>query len=81
MYYKIIKNNEVVDILRNINYIKYQEKHKILILCDIKEAQAVLSSDGKCGWHIEGLYNFPLDNTEYEIVEITEFEYEKLKTR
>ncbi len=81
MYYKVIKNNEVVDILRNINYIKYQEKHKILILCDIKEAQAVLSSDGKCGWHIEGLYNFPLDNTEYEIVEITEFEYEKLKTR
>lgn len=81
MYYKVIKNNEVVDILRNINYIKYQEKHKVLILCDIKEAQAVLSSDGKCGWHIEGLYNFPLDNTEYEIVEITEFEYEKLKTR
>ena len=81
MYYKVIKNNEVVEILRNINYIKYQEKHKILILCDIKEAQAVLSSDGKCGWHIEGLYNFPLDNTEYEIVEITEFEYEKLKTR
>ena len=81
MYYKVIKNNEVVDILRNINYIKYQEKHKILILCDIKEAQAVLSSDGKCGWHIEGLYNFTLDNTEYEIVEITEFEYEKLKTR
>lgn len=81
MYYKVIKNNEVVDILRNINYIKYQEKHKILILCDIKEAQAVLSSDGKCGWHIEELYNFPLDNTEYEIVEITEFEYEKLKTR
>lgn len=81
MYYKVIKNNEVFDILRNINYIKYQEKHKILILCDIKEAQAVLSSDGKCGWHIEGLYNFPLDNTEYEIVEITEFEYEKLKTR
>ena len=81
MYYKVIKNNEVVDILRNINYIKYQEKHKILILCDNKEAQAVLSSDGKCGWHIEGLYNFPLDNTEYEIVEITEFEYEKLKTR
>ena len=81
MYYKVIKNNEVVDILRNINYIKYQEKHKILILCDIKEAQAVLSSDGKCGWHIEGLYNFPLDNTEYEIVEITEFESEKLKTR
>lgn len=81
MYYKVIKNNEVVDILRNINYIKYQEKHKILLLCDIKEAQAILSSDGKCGWHIEGLYNFPLDNTACEIVEITKTEYEKLKTR
>ena len=81
MYYKVIKNNEVIDILRNINYIKYQEKHKILLLCDIKEAQAILSSDGKCGWHIEGLYNFPLDDTAGEIGEITKTEYEKLKTR
>ncbi len=81
MYYKVIKNNEVVDVLSHISYIKYQQKHDILLLCDIKDAQAVLSSDGKHGWHIEGLYNFPSDNTECEIIEITKTEYEKLKER
>lgn len=83
MYYKVIKNDEIVDALDNILYIKYQEKHGLLLLCDITEAQAILSSDGKYGWHIEGLYNFPPDpdNTVYEIIEITKYEYDKLKKR
>ena len=71
MYYKVIKNDEVVDVLNHILYIKYQEKHSLLLLCDITEAQAILSSDGKYGWHIEGLYNFP--------PEISKYEYDKLK--
>ena len=83
MYYKVIKNDEIVDVLDNILYIKYQEKHGLLLLCDITEAQAILSSDGKYGWHIEGLYNFhpDPDNTVYEIIEITKYEYDKLKKR
>ena len=60
MYYKVIKNDEVVDVL-------------------ITEAQAILSSDGKYGWHIEGLYNFPPDNDIYAIKEISKYEYDKLK--
>nr|DAR15964.1 MAG TPA: hypothetical protein [Caudoviricetes sp.] len=79
MYYKVIKNDEVVDVLEHILYIKYQEKHSLLLLCDITEAQAILSSDGKYGWHIEGLYNFPPDNDIYTIKEISKYEYDKLK--
>lgn len=81
MYYKVIKDNKVVDVLSHISYVKYQKKHNILLLCDIKESQAVLSSDGKRGWHIEGLFNFPLDNTVCEISEITKKEYDDLKAR
>lgn len=81
MYYKVMKNNEVVDILKNILYVKYQKKHDILLLCDIQEAQAILSSDGMRGWHIEGLYNLPFNNDVYEIKEISETEYKKLKMR
>lgn len=51
----------------------------LLLLCDITEAQAILSSDGKYGWHIEGLYNFPPDNDIYAIKEISKYEYDKLK--
>lgn len=81
MYFKVCKDNEIVDILKNIFYIKYQEKHDWLVLCDIKEAEAILSSDGTHGWHIEGLYNFPPDNHVYEITEISKTEYDKLKER
>lgn len=81
MYYKVIKNNKVVDILKDILYVKYQKKHDILLLCDIQEAQAILSSDGMRGWHIEGLYNLPFNSDVYEIKEISETEYKKLKMR
>lgn len=83
MYYKVtdVWTQDIVDVLDNIHYIQYQEKHKILILCDVKIAQAILSSDGKKGWHIEGLYNFPLDNKTYKIDLISKPEYEQLNIK
>jgi hypothetical protein len=83
MYYKVVNGNDVVDILRSIKYVKYQKEHDILLLCDISEAQAILSSNGLYGWHIDGLFNLPTDkdNTTYEIKEITKYEYDLLKTK
>lgn len=80
MYYKILDlNGNVVDLLTQISYIKYQTKHKLLLLCPIEEAEAILSSNGNYGWHIEGLYNFLPDNNLYTIHEISRFEYEQIK--
>lgn len=79
MYFKVLKKEKVIDVLEHIQYVKHQSKHNLLLLCDIKEAQAILSSDGKYGWHIAGLYNFPPDNQEYEIVEIVKYEFDMLK--
>lgn len=75
MYYKIVKDGRVLDVLDRIVYVKYQKKHDILLLCDVKDAEAVLSSDGTCGWHIEGLYNFSPSPETVEIVEISKNEY------
>lgn len=79
MYFKVIRNGKVIDILDHILYVKHQPKHNLLLLCDIKEAQAILSSNGKYGWHVSGLYNFPPDNQEYVIKEITKYEYDEYK--
>lgn len=79
MYYKVLKSGTVVDALDHVLYVKYQSKHDLLLLCDIKEAQAILSSNGKYGWHIAGLYNFPPDNQECQIIEIGKYEYDTLK--
>lgn len=78
MYYKVLKNNDIVDILNHIVYVKYQKKHNILLICDKKEAQAILSSDGMKAWHIEGLYNYPMDDNIYELIKISEEEYNEL---
>lgn len=82
MYYKVIKDNKVIDVLDNIIYLKWQDKHKIMILSDENEAQAILSSDKNTIWHEKNLYNIPEDAPKFEtveLIEINKFEYNQLK--
>ncbi len=80
MYYKVLKNNKVIDVLRNLTYLKYQPKNKIMVLCGINEAQAILSSDGSTIWHEKSLYELPVSGYEtVEAIEIDDFEYKQLK--
>lgn len=80
MYYKVIKNNKVIDVLDNLTYLKWQPKHKTMILSDENEAQAILSSDKNTIWHEETLYKVPVSGYDtVKIVEIDEYEYKQLK--
>ena len=81
MYYKVIKDNKVIDVLDKLIYLKYQPKHKIMVLSDENEAQAILSSDQETIWHEKSLYEIPIING-YETVtlqEISQVEYNQLK--
>lgn len=83
MFYKVMKDNKVVDVLDHLIYLKWQPKHKIMVLSDINEAQAILSSGGNDFYHERTLYNIPSDaDVKYEtvdLIEINQFEYRKLK--
>ena len=80
MFYKIIKDNKVIDVLDHLTYLKWQPKNKIMLLSDINEAQAILSSDKNTVWHVEGLYDLPIDGYDtVRVVAIDEFEYKQLK--
>jgi len=80
MYYKVLKNNKVIDVLDNLIYLKWEPKHKIMVLSDINEAQAILSSDQNDIWHERTLYNVPVDGYEtVDIEEIDKHEYKQLK--
>lgn len=80
MYYKVLKNNKVIDVLDKLIYLKYQPKHKIMVLCSEDEAQAILSSDNNTIWHERTLYNIPVDGYEtVDIEPIDQFEYRQLK--
>lgn len=81
MYYKVIKDNKVIDVLDHLTYLKWQPKNKIMLLSDLNEAQAILSSDGNTIWHVEGLYDLPVNGYDtVDLVEIDIYEFEKLRT-
>lgn len=82
MFYKVIKNNKVIDVLDHLTYLKWQPKNKIMLLSDLDEAQAILGSDGNTVWHVDGYYDLPCDAGKYEtvkLVQINEYEYKQLK--
>jgi len=80
MYYKVIKDNKVIDVLDQLIFLKYQKKHNIMIICNESEAEAILSSDKNKIWHEKTLYKVPVDGYDtVELVEIDKYEYEKLK--
>ena len=80
MFYKVLKNNKVIDVLDHLTYLKWQEKNKIMLLSDLNEAQAILSSDGNTVWHVEGFYDLPVDGYDtVNLVEIDIYEYKQLK--
>lgn len=80
MYYKVLKDNKVIDVLDHLSFVKYQEKHGIIVSCTKEEAQAIVSSDGEYIWHIYGLYNLPVSGYDtVEIQEIDVYEYNQLK--
>lgn len=83
MYYKVIKDGRIIDVIRDVEivYIKYQERYDRFIFCDISEAQAIFSPDRKHVWHIDGLYDVPngVAHDCVELVGIDSYEYEQLK--
>ena len=80
MFYKVIKDNKVIDVLDRLVFLKYQEKHNRMQFCDEEEAQAIYSSDGEHIWHEESLYNIPVSGYDtVRVEEIDEYEYKQLK--
>lgn len=81
MFYKVIKDNRVIDVLTQLVFLKYQPKHDVMLICDESEAQAILSSDNQYIWHVDEYPSIP-SKTKYDtvsLVEIDRYEYDQLK--
>lgn len=80
MYYKVIKNGKVIDVLDRLVFLRYQKKHDRMLLCDEENAQAILSSDGNYIWHEKTLHKIPVDRYDtIDLVEIDVYEYNQLR--
>ena len=80
MYYKVIKDNKVIDVLDRLIFVKYQAKNNLMVACARKGAQAILSSDCNYIWHVVGLQEIPVAGYDtVEVVQIDKYEYDQLK--
>ena len=81
MYYKVAYNQEIIDVLDNIQYVKYQPRNKMLILSDqFNGSVGLCSSNGEIYRLAEQPETIGFDiNKVVKLIEIEEDEYEILK--
>lgn len=80
--YKILHNNQIIDVMEDIRYVKYLPKSQKLIAVDKTQANGIVSSDGDTIYHILGTKNtFNTKKLSVQILEITEEEYKELTTQ
>lgn len=80
MYYKVLKNNKVIDLLDSLIFVRYDAGRQRLTLCDNKRAEGIVSSDGNTIWHVYGFYPFKQGAFDtVQLLEISSVEYHQLK--
>lgn len=80
MYYKIIKDSKVIDVLDHLVFVKYNEKNNLMVVCARNMAQAIMSSDCNYIWHVKGLNEIPVAGYDtVNVVQIDRYEYDQLK--
>lgn len=80
MFYKVMKDGRVVDVLDQLIFLKYQPRHDIMVLCSESDAQAILSSDKETIWHEDTFYKVPVPGYDtVSLEEIDQYEYARLK--
>lgn len=79
MYYKILKNNQVIDTATSLRYVRLSPKSKKILLCPRAEANGIVAENGIDIWHLEGFYPFPEGQYEtVKAIEISKDEYRYL---
>ena len=80
MYYKILKDNKVIDVLNNLVFIRYNPISERIVFSNQKDAEGILSSDRNTAWHLRGLRALQAPGAEtVDAVEIDKMEYLQLK--
>ena len=79
MFYKLINGNMVVDLLREIRYVRYLPRSKRWINTDGMSANGVMGANGNIIYHInKRAISYPENIISVDIVEIKEDEYNYL---
>lgn len=82
MYYKILHNNQIIDVLENIRYVKCLPRTQKVIEVEKSQANGIVSSNGDTIYHLLNTKNtFKEEKLSVVVEEITEEEFLKLTTQ
>lgn len=73
--YKVIQNNEIIDVLERLHYVWRNPRNGVMLMCDAKRGQGVISHDGSTIYNIGTLADYPTVTLE----EIDAGEYKRLR--
>ena len=80
--YKILHNNQIIDVMEDVRYVKCLPKSQKLIAVDKAQANGIVSSDGDTIYHIlETKNTFNTEKLSVQIIKINKEEYEALTTQ
>ena len=77
MYFKVIQDDKIIDVLSDIVYVRKQVVHNRLIACDKDRAEGVLSSNGDNIWFVESFIETNING--YPIVKFIEIKQEEFE--
>ena len=77
--YKILENNQIIDVMESMKFVKYLPRSKKIIAVDEKQANGCVSSSGNEIYHLLGTpYNFAETRKTVRYEPISAEEYERL---
>lgn len=80
MFYKVIKENTIVDAMESVSYVRQNLINKVIITSPAEICNGILSSDGTTVWHLNGQPEFVQGEFEtVKLVEIEESEFTQIK--
>lgn len=80
MFYKVMFNNMVVDLLTEARWVRYLPNSKRLVATDSQAANGIMGSDHDTVYHLFGKpYTFDKEVKTVEVIKIDGVEYEKLR--
>ncbi len=79
MYYKVVSDGKIIDVLESASFVRYQSKNDLMLVCDKDSAEGVLSSDGNSIYRIVEECSTKLqDHDLVELYEIDQKEFDIL---
>lgn len=82
MFYKVMHNNMVIDLLNEICLVRYLPNSKRLVATDSQAANGVMGSDHNTVYHLLGKpYTFANETKTVEVIKIDANEYNMLKSQ